>query len=65
VTDTTDTRRMLDHDETRLNLELNERQMTLHERQMTLYERSWALHEKRLGVRSLKSVVTQIDTTMP
>jgi hypothetical protein len=56
---------MLDHDETRLNLELNERQMTLHERQMTLYERSWALHEKRLGVRSLKSVVTQIDTTMP
>jgi len=52
VTDTTDTRRMLDHDEARLNLELNERQMTLHERQMTLYERSWALHEKRLVVHT-------------
>ena len=50
VTDTTHTRRMLDHDGALFNLELHERQMALHERQMALYERSWALHERSLAL---------------
>ena len=50
VTDATNARRLLDHDEALLNLELHERQMALHERQMALYERSWVLHEKSLAL---------------
>ena len=50
VTDTTHTRRVLDHDGALFNLELHERHMALHERQMALYERSWALHEKSLAL---------------
>jgi hypothetical protein len=46
VVDAAGIKRVLDHDEALLNLELHERQMSLHERQMALYERSWALHEK-------------------
>ena len=50
VTDTTHTRRVLDHDGALFNLELHERHMALHERQMALYERSWALHERSLAL---------------
>ena len=63
VTDTTHTRRMLDHDEALFNMELHERQMALHERSLEiherssrlpleLYERSLALHERSLALHT-------------